>query len=224
LGLSVISDQIGPVKEHNLYADFSYTLQLNEKSKLAFGVKAGATLHDRDLNSETIVIDESDPLFANDVSNTTGNVGLGTFLYGDKYYVGLSVPNMLSGAHLDVDGVKYGTESQHYFLTGGFVFDINSNTKLKPSALLKSTFDAPVSFDINANVLLYDKFELGASYRYQDAISGLVGFAFSKSIRLGYAYDYITSDINVAAKSSHEFFLQFDLNFTKKEFTSPRFF
>ena len=46
LGLSVISDQHGPVKENNIYADFSYTLDLGNTSKLALGIKGGVTLHD----------------------------------------------------------------------------------------------------------------------------------------------------------------------------------
>lgn len=43
LGLSVISDEIGPVKEQNVYGDFSYTLNLGGEHRLALGIKAGAT-------------------------------------------------------------------------------------------------------------------------------------------------------------------------------------
>ena len=45
LGLSLINDEIGPVRETNAYADFSYTLQLGGNTKLALGIKAGATFH-----------------------------------------------------------------------------------------------------------------------------------------------------------------------------------
>ena len=45
LGLSMISDQIGPVTEQNVYADFSYTLNLGGEHRLAFGLKTGATFH-----------------------------------------------------------------------------------------------------------------------------------------------------------------------------------
>ncbi|PZD78620.1 PorP/SprF family type IX secretion system membrane protein, partial [Mesonia sp. K7] len=48
LGLSAISDEIGPIKETNVYADFSYTLRF-ANSNLAFGLKAGATFHDVNL-------------------------------------------------------------------------------------------------------------------------------------------------------------------------------
>ncbi len=224
LGLSVISDQHGPVKENNIYADFSYSFNVSETTKLALGIKAGVTLHDIALNSGTTTTLPGDPLFANDVSSATPNAGIGAFFYSEKYYVGLSIPNMLNSVHLDEDGKKYGSEINHYFLTAGYVFQITDNTKFKPSFLVKSSFEAPVSFDVNANFLFFDKFEIGASYRNEDSVSGLVGFAFSESIRIGYAYDHILTDISEAAAASHEVFLQFDLNFPKKVSRSPRFF
>ncbi len=224
LGLSFISDQHGPVKENNIYADFSYTINVGEVSKLALGVKAGVTLHDIALNSGVTTAFAGDPLFAKNVSKTNPNAGLGAFYYTDKYFVGLSMPNILNSVHLDEDGKNYGSEVQHYFLSAGYVFQLTENTKLKPSFLVKSSFDAPVSFDVNANFLFYDKFEVGASYRNTDSFSGLVGFAFNDSIRLGYAYDHIISDLQNVASSSHEVFLQFDLNFPKKVSRSPRFF
>ena len=46
IGFSAISDEIGPVSETNLYVDFSYTLNLANDKRLAFGVKAGGTFHD----------------------------------------------------------------------------------------------------------------------------------------------------------------------------------
>jgi len=224
LGLSVISDQHGPVKENNIYADFSYSFNVGESTKLALGIKGGVTLHDIALNSGTTTAVPGDPLFASDVSSATPNAGIGAFFYSDKYYVGLSMPNMLKSVHLDENGKKYGSEIQHYFLTAGYVFQITDNTKFKPSFLVKSSFDAPISFDVNANFLFFDKFEIGASYRNEDSVSGLVGFAFSENIRIGYAYDYVLTDISEAAPASHEVFLQFDLNFPKKVSRSPRFF
>ena len=224
LGLSVISDQHGPVKENNIYADFSYTIGLGGEHKLALGLKGGVTLHDIGLFSDVQLQVSGDEAFREDVSNATPNAGIGAFFYSDKYYVGLSMPNMLKSVHLDENGAEYGTEELHYFLTAGYVFQLTDNTKFKPSFLVKTELESQLSFDINANFLFYDKFEIGASYRNEDSFSGLVGFAFSKSIRLGYAYDHVLTDINVVAKASHEVFLQFDLNFPKKVSRSPRFF
>lgn len=225
LGLSAISDQIGPVKETNLYADISYTLQLGGEHRLAFGVKAGATFHDINLTAGNVdVIDPNDPFFGMGITKTTPNFGAGFFYYTEKYYLSFSVPNLLSSVHLDDNGNKIGSDTQHYFLTGGYVFDLSKNTELKPSFLVKSAFDAPTSFDVNLNARFYKKFEIGASYRLDDSISGLVNFAVTPQFRIGYAYDSVSSDLNAYAPASHEIMLLFDLNFSKRISRSPRYF
>ena len=101
---------------------------------------------------------------------------------------------------------------------------MNENIKLKPSVLVKSAFDAPVSFDGNLNALFYERFEIGASYRLDDSFSGLVGFQATPNIRIGYAYDRVISDISAVANSSHEVILTFDIFFKKRILRSPRYF
>ncbi|WP_053990031.1 type IX secretion system membrane protein PorP/SprF [Mangrovimonas sp. TPBH4] len=224
LGLSFINDQIGPVMENNVYADFSYTLKLGGEHRLAFGIKAGATFHDIGLLDDVSVIDENDPFFSENINSVTPNIGAGVFYYTEHYYVGFSVPNMLNSVHLDADGYELGSEVSHYFLTGGYVFEVSDNTKLKPSFMVKSAFSAPTSFDVNVNALFYDRFEIGASYRLDDSFSGLVNFGITPNLRIGYAYDGVTSDIGKYASSSHEIMLLWDLNFTQKVSRSPRYF
>lgn len=227
IGLSLINDQIGPVEETNAYVDVSYTLNLGGEHRLAFGMKGGATFHKVGLFSEIgngYVPDAGDEAFAEDTSNTFLNVGAGFFYYTQKYYVAFSVPNMLKSTHLDYNGRKFGTESLHYFLTGGYVFDLSANTKLKPFAMVKTAFDAPVSFDASVNALFFEKFELGVTYRLEDSFGGMVGYNITPNLKLGYAYDHIISDLNVTTPSSHEFILLFDLNFPKKVSRSPRYF
>lgn len=223
LGLSAIRDELGPVAETNVYADFSYTLDVGASTKLALGIKAGATFHDVGL-VDLELQDPNDPFFSQNISNTYPNVGAGAFLYGEKFYVGLSVPNLINSVHLDENGLKYGSETQHYFATAGYVFDVSENVKLKPSTMVKSAFDAPLSFDANLNALFYNRFEIGASYRLDDSFSGLVGFQVTDNIRVGYAYDYITSDLDGVANASHEVIVTFDLFFSKRALRSPRFF
>ena len=226
LGLSVISDRIGPVEENNVYGDFSYTLNLGGEHRLAMGIKAGVSLLNIGLNSEvasTLPV-PTDGAFAENTSNAKLNIGTGLFYYTDKYYLALSVPNMLKSAHLDYNGVQYGSEVQHYFLTGGYVFQLSENTKFKPFFMMKSAFNAPTSFDVSTNFLFFEKFELGASYRFEDSFGAMVNYRISDGIRLGYAYDHIVSDLDIATPSSHEFMVLFDLNFPKKVSSSPRYF
>lgn len=226
LGLSAITDKIGPVEEHNIYGDFSYTLNLGGEHRLALGVKAGVTIHNIDFNRIYPTLpDIDDSVFAQaNPSETFMNVGAGAFYYTDHYYIAFSVPNMLKAKYLDYDGTNYGSEELHYFLTGGYVFDLNPNLKLKPFAMVKTAFNAPVSLDVSANVLLYEKLELGATYRLEDSFGAMVNFAITPGLRIGYAYDHIVSDLNVTTPSSHEVILLFDINFSKKVSQSPRYF
>lgn len=226
LGLSIISDKIGPVQENNVYGDFSYTLNLGGEHRLALGLKAGVTFQKIGLFSDInyTLPQQGDGAFAEDTNNSNLNIGTGFFYYTNKYYFAVSVPNMLKASHLDYNGIKYGNEIQHYFITGGYVFDINPTLKFKPFAMVKSAFNAPTSLDVSTNFLFNDKFEVGASYRLQDSFGAMVNYAISPSLRIGYAYDHIVSDLKVTTPSSHEIILLFDLNFPKKISRSPRYF
>ena len=225
-GLSMISDQIGPVKEQDVYADFSYTLNLGGEHRLALGLKAGATFQKvglfSDINSS--LPEPTDPAFSQNSSNTFVNFGAGAFYYTDKYYVAFSVPNMLKSTYLDYNGVKYGSTAQHYFLTGGYVFDLSPTVKFKPFTMIKSAFGAPTSVDLNTNFLFNEVFEAGVSYRFGDSFGAMVNYAISPALRIGYAYDYTTSALNATTQSSHEIIVLFDLNFPKKVSRSPRYF
>jgi type IX secretion system PorP/SprF family membrane protein len=225
LGLSIISDKIGPVEENNFYADFSYTLNLGGEHKLAFGLKAGATMHKIDFTGIPATLPQTDPIFESSNPNSTFlNLGTGLFYYTNKYYVAFSVPNMLKSKYLDFNGRQYGTDVLHYFLTGGYVFDINPNLKFKPFAMIKTSINAPVSFDLSTNFMLNDKFEMGATYRLEDSFGAMINVAVSPTLRIGYAYDRVVSDIGVISPSSHEVILLYDLNFPKKVSRSPRYF
>ncbi|MGB5242753.1 MAG: type IX secretion system membrane protein PorP/SprF [Lutimonas sp.] len=226
-GFSVIADEIGPVKEQNVYADVSYTIQTSEEGRLAFGLKGGVTFQNIDLLSIILPQDPNDPLFQDNMSNTYPNFGAGVYYYTDKFYVSFSVPNILKSTHFEKSNgvITKASEEMHYFFTSGYVFQLSESLKLKPSVMFKGVSGAPVSVDMNANVLIYDRLELGASYRWDDSVSGLINFYITRSFQMGYAYDYNVSDFNYAnTGGSHEIFLLYDIDFNKKKLKSPRFF
>jgi type IX secretion system PorP/SprF family membrane protein len=231
LGISAISDKIGPVEENNVYADFSYTLNLGGSNRLALGLKAGATFHKIGLFSDIgngYIQQPGDLAFSENTNSAKLNIGTGLFYYTEKYYLAFSIPNMLNSKHLDVTQngqlYQFGSDVQHYFITGGYVFNLSDNTKFKPSFMMKSAFNVPTSMDLSTNFLFYNKFEAGASYRLNDSFGAMVNFAISPTIRIGYAYDYIISDLKVTTVASHEIMVLFDINFPKKVSISPRFF
>lgn len=228
MGLSMIADEVGPAKEQNIYADFSYTITTSLEGRLAFGLKAGVTL--LDVNLLDVVLPQTqnsdDPLFDENINKAFPNFGAGVYYYNEKFYVGLSVPNILKSEHIDDENVNtVASEEAHFFLTSGYVFNLSSTLKFKPSVMFRGVTGAPLSIDINANFLMYERFEVGASYRVQDAVSLLFNFGVTRAFRVGYAYDYTISDFsNSMTGGSHELFLLYDIDFTKKNLKSPRFF
>src|SRR5690606_18522997 len=136
-----INDQIGKVvNETNVYADFAYILPLNDNLKLSLGVKAGATFFNTNFNGFVYSDDLPDPAFAENLSKTFPNIGTGAYLFGDDFYVGLSIPNLLNSKHLEKDSgvVANGVEELHFFFTGGYVFELNDHLKLKPAFMTKA--------------------------------------------------------------------------------------
>ena len=233
LGLSIINDQLGYENFVFAYADFSYTINTSEKTKLAFGLKAGFTHYNLDtigfLEEEQIA---SDPFFSDISSRWNPNIGVGLFLHSNRWYVGLSAPRILNTdynlrGNQDAGPEYLALERIGYYLTGGYVFELNDELKLKPSTLLKVTNGAPISFDINANLLFNEKFWIGAAYRYnQDTttLGALADFQVSQQLRIGYSYEYFLSDLRPYTSGTHEILLMFEVYKPTKRIKSPRYF
>ena len=232
VGISFTNDNIGDVvNENNIYADFAYVLPVGEKSKISFGLKAGFTFFDTTFDGFVLQSGNTntDVAFNENINETFPNLGVGTFFFADNYYLGLSAPNMLSSKHIETkNGVETtGVEDVHYFFTGGYVFDLNSSLKFKPAFMGKVVKGAPLALDITANLLINEKLEVGLGYRLDDAVSTLVNFKVTPGLRIGYAYDYTTSNLGSFNSGSHEIFVLFDLDLfgLKSGYDrSPRFF
>ncbi|WP_452228412.1 MULTISPECIES: PorP/SprF family type IX secretion system membrane protein [unclassified Lacinutrix] len=228
VGLSLINDKLGYQDFSYIYGDFSYTINTGEKTKLAFGLKAGFTQYSL---SATLRGDEPDDPSIYGVENRwSPNIGVGFFWHTQKWYLGLSAPRILNTDYNkegNSSGVQYeALERISYYFTGGYVFTLSDNTKFKPAALIKATNGAPLSYDLTANFLFHEKLWLGASYRinnYTSAFGAIADFQISKEIRIGYTYEYPLSDINQYTGGTHEVLLMFEV-FKVKRIKSPRYF
>ena len=231
MGLSMISDDIGDgaKKEDNFYADFAYVLNMSSTAKLSLGLKAGFTSFKTNFNGFVFESGDSstDMAFSENVNNIFPNIGVGAYYFTNNYYLGLSAPNLFSSKHIEErSGINaFGSEEIHVFFTGGYVFNLSDSFKLKPAFMSKIVKGSAVSLDLSANVLFNEKFELGASYRLDDAVSALMSVKVSPSIRVGYAYDYTTSNLGQFNSGTHEVFMLFNLDLLGKGYDkSPRFF
>ncbi len=225
MGFSIVNDQIGPTSETNFDMDFSYTIKMEKEARLSFGLKGSVNLLDirfSELNQFT-----SDQTLQQDIDNRLSpNVGAGIYYHTNKFYTGLSVPRFLETSHFEESSLSTAKEQMNFYFITGYVWDLSSTVKFKPTILSKITQGAPLQVDVSANFMLNDKFILGAAYRWDAAVSGMVGFNISDGFLLGIAYDRETTALGSAAfnDGSFEVILRYDFISFKDNLKSPRFF
>lgn len=223
LGVSVVSDKIGPTNENAISADLSYTIPTSESYKLSFGIKGTANLFNLDLNKLNSH-DQNDPQFQDLDSKFSPNVGAGIYFHSDKAYVGLSVPNFIETNRYSSNDVAIFKERINYYLIAGYVFDVSPTIKFKPAALTKMVQGAPLQVDVSANFMFNEKFVVGVAYRWSAALSGMAGFQITDGLYIGYGYDHETTSLNRFNSGSHEIFMRFELFNNSNRIISPRFF
>lgn len=223
LGFSFVNDRLGPSDEFYLDANFSYTIRLSNDKRLSFGVKGGGRLLNIDWSRGLYESDEG--VFQQNIENKfLPTIGAGIYLHSDNSYIGLSVPNFLTSEHYDGIQNAVSAERLHFFLIGGRVFDLNERTKLMPAFLGKFVSGAPIIVDLSANFMFNDFLRLGVAYRWDDAVSGLIGLQISPKLLISYSYDFTTTELRDFNNGSHDILLRFELRSKEKQLKSPRFF
>ncbi|WP_027391191.1 MULTISPECIES: type IX secretion system membrane protein PorP/SprF [Aquimarina] len=225
LSVNYVNDRIGEAISTNnnfFNVDFAYITRISDRFKLSYGLKVGINSFKLDASGSDVA---DDPAFAANNSELQLNIGAGLFLFSNNFYAGISSPNLLPN-EVAVDGIGVSQSKTHLYGVTGFVFDLVDEVKLKPSMVIKQVLDSPLTFDISLNSLIYNKFELGVSYRYEDAFIALAGFNITRNLKVGYSYDFSTSELSGYNNGSHEIILLYNfdlLNFSNK-YTSPRFY
>ncbi len=225
LGTSIVNDKIGPTSETYFDIDFSYTVKTSDEGRLSFGLKASA--HLLDIRFSELNQFAPDQTLEQDIDNKfSPNFGAGIYYRTDKFYAGLSVPRFLQTSHFDESSLSTAQEEMNFYFITGYVFEMNPLLKFKPTVLAKVVEGAPLQIDLSANFMLNDIFILGAAYRWDAAISGMVGFQLNESFLIGMAYDKEITELGNATfnNGSFEVILRYDFIKTKGSLKSPRFF
>jgi Bacteroidetes-specific putative membrane protein len=210
-GIEIYNDQLGIEKTSGLQLFYSYHIPF-ENSYLALGV-CGGVLSYRANYLESNPYTAGDPIFQTNAQGWLPTAGFGFMYATPDWYVSLSTPALL---HTKVDVQNSLSQNgfganNHYFMTGGYNFQMDVNMKFKPSIMIKAAKGSPLQYDLNANWWLNDVLGLGVSYRTQDALVGLFELQITPLFRIGYAYDYTISDFAKYNKGTHEVMLRLEI-------------
>jgi len=243
LGLAIVNDKFGLLGQSSAYLNYAYRLPVGADARLSFGLAAGVAQYRID-NGGAQVEDPDDQNFNGGNENYIGPDGkFGVHFSNEKLYAGISVTNLLARAvtYESLSGTV-SKQGRHFFLTAGYLVDLNENLKLKPSFLIKEDLKGPASLDLNSFLLVKESIWIGGSFRTgvnlwknnslnnaainQNSVVGAVEFLVAQKFRLGYAYDYSLGGLRGSADGSHEISLGMVLNANKKSTAvlTPRYF
>lgn len=208
-GLLVMQDQIGNTKNTEVEAAFSYKLPIDDNNTLSFGMQAGFITF-RNNVGELNLEDPTDEAFLQTENVTRPNVGVGAILKSEKYFIGLSIPRLLNTV-LDQGGQTFELYDRHFYLFGAYVFYINENIRLKPSALLRGVSGAPMSVDLNFTATLNEKYGAGIFTRNFNTYGLQLQARITEKLKLAYTFEIPTGNSVGSSFITHEIFLGFEL-------------
>jgi type IX secretion system PorP/SprF family membrane protein len=215
-----LSAGAGAERSNNVFLYYSYRFLVGP-GKLSLGLRAGGSIISRNLlDVERKITD--DPAFV-DETFFLPNFGAGVFYYTDKYYGGISVPFFLC-ANDTIRKISHDIRRYNFTGTGGMLFNITENFKIKPSVYLQFTINNPVLYYLSASFITYrDAISVTGSYKSTGEIIGILEFQINKQLRLGYAYDFSVGNLKGYMSGSHEILLRYDLSYAVRA-TSPGYF
>jgi type IX secretion system PorP/SprF family membrane protein len=211
IGVNLSTDNLGATEIKSGALSYAYHLPLGG-GRLGIGVSGIVS----NISKGTYrPLDEGDPNIPFNSSDTKFDVGAGLWYQADKFYAGAGINNLLGSEYEFLNRAEDNSGTQlnqkHLYVSAGYNYDVSSSVVLTPMALLKYDLDNKPSFDGGIRATFNSKYWIGANYRNQEAISGLVGIGLLKdnSLRLGYAFDFTTFGEEAKAKSSHEIMLSY---------------
>lgn len=224
VGITLISDEVGPVRNTYFTLNYAYRINLNENVTLSMGIKGGINSYYAGI-SDLKIRDPEDAEFQKNEKQLNPNLGVGFYLYSDKYYIGVSAPKLIQ-TKVDKDYASSKNElKRHYYIIGGYIFKINSRWDFKPTVLIKAVSGAPLSNDITMQFLYNNRLWLGAMYRIGDAAGLFLDFKINEQLSAGYGYDFSLNGLSGVNSGSHEIMLSYDFdNLFESKVKSPRYF
>jgi type IX secretion system PorP/SprF family membrane protein len=224
LGVLYTYDRITRFQQHDVQAFFAYRLTVGKKKdiRLSFGIQAG--VKNMQANLQSAVLPEVDPQFVNS-SLWLPAVGAGVYVYSQRFFAGVSCPNILANSLNRLKSQSGFTLSEsiarqyHQLLfSGGYQFQFGKKVQFTPSVLVRyiPRF-APVTADFNVAFIFIERIAVGAGYRINDSYQFNCTGYITRQLRLGYAYDLTISALSPYTSGSHEIMLGYDFRLQKKE-------
>jgi len=229
IGLNISNEHIGYENKLTVAGDYSYQVKLDWKTYLRLGLKVGFINYDNLLTRYDLDWgpDEPDEAFATDIhQHMMLKWGVGALIYTREFYIGLSVPQLVSNRfRADVINFSSLADVRYAYLLGGYFFGPQRQIRFKPTVLMKFAAGEKIQADIAANWLFYDKFWVGAMYRTNNTAALVTQFVMMRNMRFGYAMEFpFGREIFKYQLNTHEIRVVYEFDFYRRPYTRKQYF
>ncbi|HEX8545997.1 MAG TPA: type IX secretion system membrane protein PorP/SprF [Cytophagaceae bacterium] len=231
VGAHLVYDTRGPLSTTQFKLSGSYLYKIGPGT-LSIGL-AGGVLNQRISGDKYRVIDEKDEIYqqlkTGVSSQTKFDMGAGLWYKTTKYYAGVSFN------HLTRTKFTYGFDSfnsqlaNHMFITGGYNLNVGTMIIVTPSTMIQTDLKQ-LTYHLGGIATYNEKFWVGLQFRQSfarkevanggvipknDDVTLLVGVNLLKNkqnnnaLRIGYAFDLVTSGVGAKTRTSHEILLSY---------------
>ena len=215
LGLILSNDKIGVTKETSFSTNYAYKISMGE-GNLSLGLGAGVIITNTAW-SDLSVSDPGDEYYLiNSRVFLVPDFRFGAYYSNQNYFVGISIPKLL-GQRFDFNKDKYtfkfNPDQYNYLINAGYVFNLSPKLMFLPSTLVTFSSGQKLLYDVNAHFILLDRLWLGASYRNNRSVAGLLQLAINNQFRIAYTYDFDLSELRKYSNGSHEIMVRYEFRY-----------
>lgn len=202
VGINYYYDQAGVFMTNTVKLNYSYHMVLDKHSFLSTGLSAG-------LMQQNIDLSQISPLLASGMESSGHffDISMGAMFKSNRFVLGFGVTHL----NQPRSSALHSTQRRHNYLTCSYIIALSPTLDIKPGVYFKS--DGPLSVtDFNLLVTFNQRFWSGITYRKENAVALMVGADLKGKYRIGYSYDYITSNLRPYTSGSHEVVLAWILD------------
>jgi type IX secretion system PorP/SprF family membrane protein len=213
LGLQLYDNTLGMEHTSGVNMSFATILNLADDELISMGLQAGLMNYRIDRTSVALPF-QDDPAFQYNTNALMPTAGAGIYYQGPKLYAGLSAPSLLIST-VKVDNIisinSPTLNNLQLLFTAGTWAQLGDDFQVKPSVFLKWMRGKVFDVHINTTVWIKDRVGIGASYRADDAILGILELKISDKLSFGYSYGSSIGDKGVFSQGSHEAIIRLNL-------------
>lgn len=209
VGVYLEQDKQDFLKTDAIYPSYSYHMRMTGDYFASFGIFTGVKM----FSMGSYFLDPDDPAFASSGSViVVPDIAVGARFYSKSNFFDFSVRQTYKNK-INLGAKRIGSPSKlvpHLNVIAGRRIESTAYYySYLPSVNLKLAYLSQPTVDVSFMMFIKNKIGFGLSYRFNDALIGMVQYKYKNLLSFAFSYDYILSGMRVAAAHSREIMIGF---------------